>query len=138
MARSALFAFELDGREDFRLFKLFAIARAGWLWGVDAVYVVAPEIPSEFRIPEPGYCVMRVDSLDEVVGDHPAHQVVVVEQGGEPLPGFRHPDLALYLFGSDGKGTIPRKGADHVSVPGRGSMYAHQAATIVAWDRFQR
>jgi len=140
VSREAFFVVELDGPHDFQAFKLFAVARAGWIWGVAGIYYVAPERPQRFHPPDAEYPVTRVASVDEAISRHPDHRVVVVEQGGESIAGFNHPDQAIYVFGSDNDGTRAREGADHVSIvtPNPRGLYAHQAAAIVASDRFAR
>jgi len=62
---------------------------------------------------------------------------VAVEMGGEPLPGFEHPERAFYIFGSEDAG-IPNEVIDicdhHVSIPA-GSLNLAAAVNVVLYDR---
>jgi tRNA G18 (ribose-2'-O)-methylase SpoU len=61
--------------------------------------------------------------------------------GGEPLPGFEHPDRVVYLLGAEDSG-LPKRVLAHchavVSIPAvrRASYNVAQAGTIVMYDRF--
>lgn len=67
-------------------------------------------------------------------------QVVVVEliDGAKPLPDFKHPDRAFYIFGPE-DGSLGHKHTEHaqhvVYVPGRSCMNLAATVNVVLYDR---
>lgn len=85
--------------------------------------------------------LLRFDDLLEQLAD--GMQVVCVEfaEGATPLPGFVHPDCALYLFGPE-DGSVPQEiidAAHHVVfVPTTGSMNLAATVNVVLYDRLAK
>lgn len=81
---------------------------------------------------------------DDLLEQLPAGmQVVCVEfvEGATPLPGFVHPDSALYLFGPE-DGSVPQEMVDvaqHVVfVPTTGCMNLAATVNVVLYDRLAK
>lgn len=81
---------------------------------------------------------------DDLLKQLPAGmQVVCVEfvEGATPLPGFVHPDSALYLFGPE-DGSVPQEMVDvaqHVVfVPTTGCMNLAATVNVVLYDRLAK
>ena len=69
-----------------------------------------------------------IGSLTELPQDR---TLVFVEQGGNPLRGFTHPDDCIYVFGSD----YNSLGKSDLSLDADFPLYAEQACAIVLHDR---
>ncbi|RBP85720.1 TrmH family RNA methyltransferase [Marinomonas rhizomae] len=80
------------------------------------------------------------DLIDAVDGDT---KIVCVDliQGATPLPAFKHPDKALYIFGPE-DGTIGQKVVDRadfvVFVPTVGCMNLAASVNVLLYDRLAK
>ena len=85
--------------------------------------------------------LFRYDTFEEMLASAAyGCRLVGVEMGGDPLPGFEHPDRAVYLLGAEDSG-LPKRVLEHchavVTIPAvrRASYNVAQAGTIVMYDR---
>ncbi|WP_111639659.1 RNA methyltransferase [Marinomonas shanghaiensis] len=84
---------------------------------------------------------LGVDTLIDAVS--PETKIVCVDliQGATPLPGFSHPDNALYIFGPE-DGTIDQKLVDRadfvVFVPTIGCMNLAASVNVLLYDRLAK
>jgi tRNA(Leu) C34 or U34 (ribose-2'-O)-methylase TrmL len=124
-----------------------AVMRAAGCFGVDAVFYTGERYPRAARFntdtKDAGRAIplTGVDSLlHGIPGDA---QVVCVElvEGAIPLPDFRHPNRACYLFGPEdgtlGQSLIDRADAV-VYIPTTGSMNLAAAVNVVLYDRMAK
>lgn len=74
-------------------------------------------------------------NLNAVYRAYPNEKYVYIEQGGEPLVRFKHPQEALYILGGDYSGMVIPAGATIVSIDSKITLYAEIAAGIVLHDR---
>lgn len=85
--------------------------------------------------------LQRVDSLHEQLPD--GMKVVCVEfaEGATPLPGFVHPESAMYIFGPE-DGSVSQDIVDAadevVFVPTTGCMNLAAAVNVVLYDRLSK
>ena len=81
---------------------------------------------------------------DDLLQDIPPDtQVVCIEfaEGAQPLPGFTHPDRAIYIFGPE-DGSIPQQLVDRanhvVYIPTIGCMNLAATVNVVLYDRLAK
>lgn len=85
--------------------------------------------------------VLRVDGFT-AVEPHDCHLIAVdIIDGAEPLPLFRHPMRAFYIFGPE-DGTLPlevtNRCSHRVSVPTRYCMNLAATVNVVLYDRMAK
>jgi hypothetical protein len=96
-------------------------------FGINTLYCISKQ-PDAFNIGDSEVTVHNLSSLEELPADK---EKVYVEEGGEPLDSYRHPDNCIYIFGSD-YGELEK--AD-VSIESKLPLYSQQACAIVLHDR---
>lgn len=84
-------------------------------------------------------------SIEDAIADARQDELTVVfvdEGGSTPLQDFEHPDNVLYVLGRSGtspKALYEEEEGDltvHIETPeGKGLLWAHQAASIILYDR---
>ena len=83
----------------------------------------------------------HVDSFFEKLPDNTEVICVEFAEGATPLPGFQHPERALYIFGPE-DGSVPQdvvSQADHVVyVPTTGCMNLAASVNVLLYDRLAK
>jgi tRNA(Leu) C34 or U34 (ribose-2'-O)-methylase TrmL len=92
-----------------------------------------------------GY-VQEIEELTEIMDQHraTAEIVFVDEKGVTPLAEFQHPENVLYVFGKTSLSPLiayGKPGDKSIRIEtnaDKGMLWAHQAATIVLYDRMKK
>ena len=123
-----------------------AVMRAAGCYGVDAVLYTGQRYPraARFHTDTKGSSqsipLRGVECLLQSAGEASIVCVELVE-GATPLPAFRHPDNALYIFGPE-DGTISQAIIDRadavVYIPTRGCMNLAATVNVVLYDRLAK
>jgi hypothetical protein len=72
-----------------------------------------------------------VPTLDEALRRTRGSRVIYVEEGGEPIEGFTHPENCVYIFGSD-FGELPQS---DVGITTKNALNAEVALGVVLYER---
>ncbi len=124
-----------------------AIMRAAGCFGVDSVFYTGTRYPRAARFNTDTKDVSRNIPLSGVsclLEDVPEEMnIVCVElvEGATPLPEFRHPDNAFYIFGPEDN-TLSQEVIDNadavVYVPTNGCMNLAATVNVVLYDRLAK
>lgn len=124
-----------------------AVLRAAGCFGVDAVFHTGDRFLRADRFNTDTKAVGRVIPLtgvDSLLDAVPAGmQIVCVEfvEGALPLPGYRHPERAFYMFGpEDGnlRQALIDKADAVIYIPTVGSLNLAAAVNVVLYDRLAK
>lgn len=128
-----------------------SVRRAAGNFRVDSIYYTGKRYPRAVRLNPATTNMSRDVSLNIPVvevsclidGTPENMEIVCVEfaEDAIPLPGYQHPDNALYIFGPE-DGTLSQKIIDRanavVYVPTRGCMNLAAAVNVVLYDRLTK
>lgn len=124
-----------------------AVMRAAGCYRVDAVFYTGTRYATAARFRTDTRKVTQhipLISVDNVLDDlPPGTRVVCVElvEGAVPLPQFRHPDQALYVFGPE-DGSLSQELVDRadtvVYIPTIGCMNLAATVNVVLYDRLAK
>lgn len=128
-----------------------AVLRAASNFGVDSVlytgkrYPLAlernPDAPNISRQASQDIPITGVSCLLESVPMNMEIVCVEFAENATPLPDYKHPDNAFYIFGPE-DGTIPQdlidKADDVVYIPTNGCMNLSATVTVVLYDRMSK
>ena len=85
--------------------------------------------------------VENVDNIQACLAQKPSLVAIELVEGATPLPHFRHPENALYLFGPE-DGSLPQvliNQCDHVVyVPTKGCMNLAATVNVLLYDRMAK
>ena len=121
-----------------------AIMRAAGCFGVDSVFYTGTRYPRAARFSTDTKDVSRniplsgVSCLLEGVSEEMKIVCVELAEGATPLPEFRHPDNAFYIFGPEDS-TLSQEVIDKadavVYIPTNGCMNLAATVNVVLYDR---
>ncbi len=124
-----------------------AVMRAAGCFGVDAVFYTGERYARAARFNTDTKNVSRtipLTGVDRLLDGLPADmKTVCVElvEGAIPLPEYRHPDQAFYIFGPE-DGTLDQAMVDRadavVYVPTMGSLNLAATVNVVLYDRMAK
>jgi tRNA(Leu) C34 or U34 (ribose-2'-O)-methylase TrmL len=124
-----------------------AVMRAAGCFHADAVFYTGTRFPRAAQFHTDTNNASRdipltgVASLLEVVPEQARMVCVELVEGAIPLPEYRHPDRAFYVFGPE-DGTISQalidRADDVVYVPTRGCMNLAATVNVVLYDRMAK
>lgn len=121
--------------------------RAAHIYGAAGVIVDGPRRNNLIKHPTntmKAHLHVPVTWLDDLFDAIPYDCVPVavdLVEGAAPLPGYKHPERALYVFGAEdatlGKATLDRC-RDKIFVPMRGCMNLAACVNVVLYDRLAK
>ena len=124
-----------------------AVLRAAGCFRVDAVFYTGQRYARSARFHTDTQGVSRtipltgVDSLVDILSEGVKLVCVELVEGAIPLPAFRHPARALYVFGPE-DGTLRQELIDRadavVYLPTRGCLNLAATVNVVLYDRLAK
>jgi tRNA(Leu) C34 or U34 (ribose-2'-O)-methylase TrmL len=124
-----------------------AVMRAAGCFGVDAVFYTGQRYPraakfcTDTRDAGRTIPLTGVECLLDNVADGTAIVCIELVEGATPLPEFRHPESALYIFGPE-DGTLSQELVDRadavVYIPTIGCMNLAATVNVVLYDRLAK
>lgn len=86
--------------------------------------------------------VKEFHTVEEILEKYKELPIILCDINGEQnLEEFKHPKDALYFFGRSSRSIVSSHGAGHQSLKivtpnNKGTLWGHQAASIILYDRF--
>lgn len=113
--------------------------RSAQAFGVSLVEVVGSRVPKQSSDTTKAWRSIPHVRTDEIAIPHDCIPVAVeVCAGSVPLPEYRHPKRAIYIFGPE-DGSLPAdvlaRCRDRVTIPGTHCLNLATAVSIVLYDR---